>query len=71
MKPNTLPFVISNNAHLKIGERVVCSKTINFIDGTTHYRGKTYMVEPDTQAYFSLFTGTSEQCNYFRIDDVK
>jgi hypothetical protein len=71
MQKQILNFSSHNNAHLKVGERVICSKTIHFQDGSTHYRGKIYTVEPDTQAYFSLFTGTSEQCNYFQVEDVK
>jgi hypothetical protein len=46
----------NNNAHLKIGEKVICTKDVNFADGASHKRGEVYTVEPSTQAYFSLFT---------------
>lgn len=62
-----------HNAHLKVGERVICTRDVKFCDGTSHKRGNTYTVEPDTQAYFSLFTETThtksdESLNYLRIE---
>lgn len=47
-----------NNAHLKVGEKVICTKDVTFVDGTTHKRGQVFTVEPPTQAYFSLFTSS-------------
>ena len=46
----------NNNAHLKVGDQVVCTKDVDFSDGTSHKRGMVYNVEPASQAYFSLFT---------------
>lgn len=45
-----------NNAHLKVGEKVICVADMSFSDGSVHKRGETYTVEPETSAYFSLFT---------------
>lgn len=70
-KPNPFPFSPANNAHLRVGERVICAETTEFCNGEKHYKGKIYTVEPDTSAYFSLFTGIHRGCRYFRIDDVK
>jgi hypothetical protein len=46
----------NHNAHLKVGERVVCTKDISFCNGSKHETGQILTVEPETQAYFSLFT---------------
>lgn len=45
-----------NNAHLKIGDEVMCLENVSFSNGEKHEAGKVYVVEPDTQVYFFLFT---------------
>lgn len=55
-----------NNAHLKVGEQVICTQDVTFSDGTAHKRGEVFTVEPKTQAYFSLFTSnTSKPWAYY------
>lgn len=57
-----------NNAHLKVGEKVICTKDVDFIDGLEHRRGQVVTVEPETQAYYSLFTGNTEDSRYLKIE---
>lgn len=45
-----------NNAHLKVGEKLICVQDVEFSNGEKHFLGQTFIVEPETQAYFSLFT---------------
>jgi hypothetical protein len=59
---------IKNNAHLKVGEKVICIKNVYFPDNTSHQKGEMFVVEPKTQAYFSLFTGIDDFCNYLKIN---
>lgn len=65
MMPLTTP---RHNAHLKVGEKVICTGDIQFLDGTVHWRGNLFTIQPDDQAYFSLFTGTGAECKYLKID---
>lgn len=58
---------ININARLKIGNKVICTDSVYFTNGKKHMRGQVYTVTPDTQAYFSLFTGDAPQCNYLKI----
>jgi len=60
-----LPY--KNNAHLKVGDQVICTETVIFLYGEKHVKGEKYTVEPDTQAYFSLFTGTANPCKYLKL----
>lgn len=50
-----------NNAYLKVGEKVICTQDVTFSDGTSHKRGEVFTVEPNTQAYFSLFTSNASK----------
>lgn len=40
----------TNNAHLKIGEVVICIQDVSFSDNTQHKKDTKYTVEPSTQA---------------------
>lgn len=59
----------NNNAHLKVGEKVICVKDVSFSDGTSHKQGQVLTVEPPTQAYFSLFTSSISRdwAYYFKL----
>ena len=59
-----------NNAQLKVGDEVICTSPVTFIDSHTHNRGDTFIVSPETQAYFSLFTSNTSKpwANYLQIN---
>lgn len=64
-------LIPNNNAHLKVGEKVICIQDVIFSNGVKHSVGEVLTVEPDTQAYFSLFTryrnGTTDFTYYIKI----
>lgn len=60
-------FCHTNNAHLKIGDKVQCLRHIIFLDYSKHAAGDIITVEPETQAYLSLFTAEKGQAAPYHL----
>ena len=37
-----------------IGDIVICLKSVSFMCGSKHIKGKEYLVTPETEAYFNV-----------------